>query len=450
MMVHNPANMASASLGGEIQQLSELHTQLADLDISRLQASHDHRQKLDIVAAKKESYYNGINQIRQVIQSICVAGQKLLSPVQVSQGDIEVTLGTEDDQKNIDNAWEDFVNEQVDGLTAYNDDTGSAVLKQRKHWLLTQYMVVQRILKSINTILGSDLDDESHAMINYNESSFGDTWVANLASDRITFLELELAKTKEELRKVQGENESPVLEIGSTRDQLQNVKKDYDALLSVQSDLVKASTRVKDLEYELYSKEHPNYDINALAIATSLRFFNLSTRRNDFGIFTAIRGRRTTDVDAINLGSAAVYSGNIRVHVFLIMRNPNGKFNKYRGLFETLYGVTLEEVAQGLYSKYRFNSKHTEIANLRGTMAYCLSFTKLSHDSGKDISFEYYRGLSGQVFLELCERLGSAAEAQKAFDTDPDVEDMCVQMRRIAKHTTWMERQRIQGQRVTS
>ena len=58
--------------------------------------------------------------------------QKVLGPIQVSQGDIKVTLGTENDQKNIDNAWEEYMKHEINGLVAKDAHTASADEGQRK------------------------------------------------------------------------------------------------------------------------------------------------------------------------------------------------------------------------------------------------------------------------------------------------------------------------------
>ncbi|KAF7879230.1 hypothetical protein EAF04_000427 [Stromatinia cepivora] len=427
MTVLDPIAEASMALEDEIRQISELYSKLADIDINHLRASYNHKKKLDIVAAKKEDYYyKGINRMSENLNNVFVDGQKLLSQMKVSRGDIEVTLGTEDDQQNIDNAWEKYMKTQIDGFVIHDTDT---TVEQRKE-----------ILKSIKNIRRFDWDTEDHTMGNRDVTSVSDTESAGLASDNI--VSLELAKIKEELGQVQDENNSLVLENRSTRYQLENVGKERDALLFVKSKLTEQN---KSLGSMLKDQNHPTHDINALVMATSLRFFNLSIRRNDFGGFTAILDRGVTDVDAIDRGSAAVHSGNVRLHAFLIHMDSNDQFKKYSGLFKIIYGVTALEVAQGSSNKYSFDSKNTEIANLRGSMAQCLSFSKLTHDRLEDFRFERLRERCEAVYQRYLKELGSAASAQKKFDKDRIVREVLIQLRRISKHTTWLERQRIQA-----
>ncbi|APA10564.1 predicted protein [Sclerotinia sclerotiorum 1980 UF-70] len=340
MTVLGPVAEASPPVEDEIRQLSELYSKLADLDINHLRAFYNHKAKLNIVAAEKKNYYKGINQFRENLNGIFSDWNKLLSPVKVSQGGIEVILGTEADHQNIDSAWEEYMKTQINGSTIRDTD---ATVEQRKVW-----------------------------------------------------------------------------------------KYHFQSLYA-------------SIESKLKRLSCTTCDYSALVMATSLRFFNLSTRRNDFGSYTTIPDRGSTNVDAIDRGSAAVHSGNVRIRAFLIQTDSSDQFKNYSELFKTIYGVTPLEVAQGAEDKYSFDSKNTEIANLRGSMAHCLSFSKLTHDLIKDSWFERLREQCETVYQRYLKELGSAANAQKQFDNDAIVGRTLIQMRSISKHITWLERQRRQA-----
>ncbi|CAD6456172.1 ca0b2f15-9b0a-4fe4-8403-b4b4f5e8bf2e [Sclerotinia trifoliorum] len=369
MPVLDPAAEASPPVEDEIRQLSEF-----------------------------EDYYKGINQFRESLNGILSAGNKLLSQVKVSRGNIEVILGTEADQHNIDSAWEEYMKTQINGSIIQDTDTS---VEQRK-----------KILKSIETIRRFDWDTEGHAKANHDVTSTCDTESASLTSDKIS--SFELVEIKEELQRLQNENDSLSLENRSIRNQLNNVEKERDALLYFRSNIIGYTQSLESkLKYLSCTR-----DFSALVMATSLRFLNLSTRRNDFGSFTTIPDRGPTNVDAIDGGSAALHSGNVRIHAFLIQTDSSDQFQKYSGLFKIIYGVTALEVAQGAGDKYSFDSKNTEIANFRGSMAHCLSFSKLTHDRIKDLGFEVLRERCETVYQRYLKELGSAAKAQMEFDND--------------------------------
>ncbi|QSZ34976.1 hypothetical protein DSL72_007838 [Monilinia vaccinii-corymbosi] len=155
MLVPNPTVEASADLEERVQQLSELHSQLKDLDINGLEASHHRKQKINNAAAKNEGWDETVNQTFKHYKCMFNDGQKLLGTIEFDTDGIKVTFGTEDDQKNIDNAWGDHMQEMV------AQNTGMAFIQREQR---------QEILKAIDVIRGCDLEAELSAVANRDET----------------------------------------------------------------------------------------------------------------------------------------------------------------------------------------------------------------------------------------------------------------------------------------
>ncbi|KAI9646165.1 hypothetical protein NHQ30_005605 [Ciborinia camelliae] len=431
MMVPNPSAEALAVTEQEqIQQLAQLHAQLADLDLNRLRASHD-RRKVDNFAAKKQVWFDGINQKLEGIHRILSDGeiQTLLGSMKVSHDGILVTLGTQNDSQSIENAWEESMRDQIESLTAQGAEISSTQCEQRKE-----------ILKNIHLILGYS-EDEIPAVV--SQASVNDARSTNIASDRIASLELELSNTKEALAQAQSENESLILEHSSTRDQLQNIRTSRE---STNLELVDANKTVQDLKAKLAYKIGKNNESRRVSAAISLRFFNLSTRRNNHGAFTLVSGRGIADLGAIHLGSDAAHGGNVRLHASLIHTNFEGKFGMYPDAFKLHYDLTVDEVIGGWHDKFRSGSKNTEIANMRATMVHCLSFSELTHDKDGDALFDKLRGECRIIYASLLRQFGSAAQVQRAFDESRDIARKMADMRIIAGRIVDRERQRLKGE----
>lgn len=292
--------------------------------------------------------------------------------------------------------------------------------------------MLQKLLKDIERFRGFDWGGESHG---YTPAC--DLESADSASDKMASHNIELENIKEKLRHTQEENASLVAA------QAEKTREVKNALVSAQSKLIQANKRVALLEFTLNSKNHPMHDVLTVSFAISLRFFNLSTRRNNFGNFTLIPERGITDVRAIDRGSAAAHSGSVRAHACMIIKDSNGLFKNCGEIFKAHYAVTHEEVFQSIFDKYSVDSKNTEIANYRGSMAHCISFSKLTHDSEGDNRFKTLRKQCEVKYQSHLKNSASAAEAQKKFDSDGSVGGMVIEMKRISKHIAWLERNRI-------
>ncbi|ATZ54263.1 hypothetical protein BCIN_10g02780 [Botrytis cinerea B05.10] len=424
MKVLEPSTEALLDENARSQLLYDRYHQLAAIDIRKSQGLVLYKQEIEKIEVQKPIYYKRINQMRERLFGSLDDDQKVLGPIQVSQGDIKVTLGTENDQKNIDNAWEEYMKHEINGLVAKDAHTASADEGQRK-----------KLLKDIEIFRGFGWAEESHGNI-----SACDPESADSASDKMASHNIKLENTKGKLRHTQEDNASLV---AAEAEKTREVK---NALVSAQSMLIQANKRVALLEFTLNNKNHPMHDVLTFSFAISLRFFNLSTRHNNFGNFTPIPERGITDVGAIDRGSAAAHSGNVRAHAYMIIKDSNGLFKNCGEIFKAHYAVTHEEVFQSKFDKYSMDSKNTEIANYRGSMVHCMSFSKLTHDSNGDNRFETLRKQCEVKYQSHLKNSASAAEAQKKFDSDGSVGGMVIEMKKISKHIAWLERKRIKAQ----
>ncbi|KAK6601516.1 hypothetical protein H4I96_06857, partial [Botrytis cinerea] len=293
----------------------------------------------------------------------------------------------------------------------------------------------KKLLKDIEIFRGFGWAEESHGNI-----SACDPESADSASDKMASHNIELENIEGKLRHIQEDNASLV---AAEAEKTREVK---NALVSAQSMLIQANKRVAILEFTLNNKNHPMHDVSTFSFVISLRFFNLSTRHNNFGNFTPIPERGITDVGAIDRGSAAAHSGNVRAHAYMIIKDSNGLFKNCGEIFKAHYAVTHEEVFQSKFDKYSMDSKNTEIANYRGSMVHCMSFSKLTHDSNGDNRFETLRKQCEVKYQSHLKNSASAAEAQKKFDSDGSVGGMVIEMKKISKHIAWLERKRLKAQ----
>ncbi|KAJ8065626.1 hypothetical protein OCU04_006301 [Sclerotinia nivalis] len=446
----NPASETLDALDKESLQLIELHEKFYDIDANFLRTSYHHRQKLYEVAAKKKSWVdgtvkevgrdtrtnvnnNGLGVVysgyaKRLVKTIDYSrregkafslylttkdhnlygafhgGRTRLNLIQFTYEDIEVTLGIGDDQQNIKEAWEDAMKDEMESLKAQNASMNYNQREQRKE-----------ILKKIDVILRHYSKDVKSEVGSHDEVSANNAQSASIASDRIASLEAELSTTQKQLTDAQNHKDTLVLELSTTKNELD----------STQSMLTEAETNIQSLTYELEGRNHPNHDIRTLSVNTRLRFFNESTRRNDH---------------------AAVHSGDVRADTYMIHENIHNKFDDgHQELFLHTYGVTVDMVNQGRCGRYRIGSKNVEIADLRGTMAHCLSFSEFTNDKNGDIEFESLRDECELSYERFLRELGSAAKAQNAFDFDPNIEKCLTKMRDISQQIVDREKLRLRS-----
>ncbi|KAF7853574.1 uncharacterized protein EAF02_011879 [Botrytis sinoallii] len=111
-----------------------------------------------------------------------------------------------------------------------------------------------------------------------------------------------------------------------------------------------------------------------------------------------------------------------------------------------MYGVSVDEVSQGRDGKYRLGSKRVEIADLRGTMSHCCSFSELTHSKEMDYRFDILRSQCDIIYQQYLAQLGSAAKAQDAFNENPIVDAQLIAMRNISDHIVGLEKQRLRSE----
>ncbi|KAF5873976.1 uncharacterized protein Bfra_005443 [Botrytis fragariae] len=440
---------ALATFNEEASQLFKLHDKSNALDINLLRVNYEHQQKLNSFAARKYSWYESVNQLFKSFLGLLSGGQTQLNLMKFTHDNIEVTLGTQDDEQSINKAWEESMKNMVESLMAEKSRNISTYHEQKKE-----------ILKSINVLLDnpksmtSTVDNNIEASTDHTRSL-----VAVLAENAL--LKLELAKAKYESARVRSlkpytgsTSSQEILTLKQKLEQVEDEKAELvlglsateDELESTRASLADAYTEIESLDYKLNGKNHPNHDLRTLAVNVRLRFLNQATRRNNRGKYTAVHGLKFTDVGAIERGSAAVHGGDVRTDAFMIRNNIHNKFDDdYELLFLRIYGVSIDEVSQGRDGKYRLGSKHVEIADLRGTMSHCLSFSELTHDKEMDDRFDGLRYQCDMIYQEYFAQLGSAAKAQDAFNNNQDIDVHLVTMRNISDHIVGLEKQRLRS-----
>lgn len=134
--------------------------------------------------------------------------------------------------------------------------------------------------------------------------------------------------------------------------------------------------------------------------------------------FSNIRGE--VDAQAIEKGNIACHCGYLKADWSLFVLRS--KFSKDDAeFFSSIYGIKPWLVTNVV------SSKAEEAIDLRGTMAFCFSFTQSSRSPGVDTSF--------LLLFEKIRMMWSVAQSRSEnadiFDSDPEVEKKLVLMRRI-------------------
>jgi hypothetical protein len=181
--------------------------------------------------------------------------------------------------------------------------------------------------------------------------------------------------------------------------------------------------------------------LTSLLIKIRLRFFESSKRRLSSSGIVKVRGE--PDRAIIDEGNRAVHGGNVIVDTIILSNHP-GLGKQYDKLFEEIYGKSYKSVYEERSGMFA-TSKVVEIMNLRGTMAHCLSFTKLSHDEDQDTVFLGLLDKCKNIYNELRKSGKSTSEVIQAFNEDQEVEGYCVIMRRICAGTVDAEKARLRS-----
>ncbi|TGO57227.1 hypothetical protein BOTNAR_0206g00160 [Botryotinia narcissicola] len=435
MMDPDLSRDALATLNEEESQLLKLHDKFIAINVNLLRAKVEHQQKLNNFTARKDIWYESVNQLFKSFLGLLSGGQTQLNSMKLTRDDIEVTLGT---MKNM----------------------AESLMAEKSRDISTHHEQKKDILKSIDILLNIPSSMIS-TIDNNNEASTDHTQALVTALAENASLKLELAKVEYELGRVRslgsytgGTSSQEILTLKQKLEQVEDEKAELvlglsateDELESTRASLTDAYTEIESLEYKLNGKNHPNHDLRTLAVNVRLRFLNQATRRNNRGNYTAVRGRKVTDVGAIERGSAAVHGGDVRTDAFMIRNNIHNKFKDgYKSLFLRVYGVSVDEVSQGRDGKYRLGSKFVEIVDLRGTMSHCLSFSELSHDQGMDYRFDGLRFQCDFIYQEYLGQSGSVAKAQDAFNNDQVIDAHLITMGNIADHIVGLEKQILRG-----
>ncbi|TGO23335.1 hypothetical protein BPAE_0136g00280 [Botrytis paeoniae] len=263
MMDPNLPQETLATLNEEESQLLKLHDKFNALDVNLLGANYEHQQKLNSFAVRKDSWRESVNQLFKSFLGLLSGGQTQLNLMKLTHDNIEVTLGTQDDEQSINKAWEESMKNMVESLMAEKSRNISTYHKQKK-----------KILKDIDVLLDSSesiistIDNNIEASTDHTQSL-----VTVLAEN--TYLKLKLAKAEYELGQVGGlrpytggTSSQEILSLKQKLEQVEDEKAELvlglsateDKLESTRASLADACTEIESLEYKLNGKNHPNHD----------------------------------------------------------------------------------------------------------------------------------------------------------------------------------------------
>lgn len=133
----------------EESQLLRLHDKSNAPDINLLRAKYEHQQKLNSFAARKDSWYESVDQLFKVksitpsyfnkvliilksFLGLLSGGQTQLNSIKLTHDNIEVTLGTQDDEHSINKAWEESMRNTVESLMVEKSRNISTYHEQKK------------------------------------------------------------------------------------------------------------------------------------------------------------------------------------------------------------------------------------------------------------------------------------------------------------------------------
>ncbi|KAM0124458.1 hypothetical protein ACHAP3_010324 [Botrytis cinerea] len=198
----------------------------------------------------------------------------------------------------------------------------------------------------------------------------------------------------------------------------------------------------KSLE-NLKDNREPHNILRDVGVETRLEFLQLS-KAHEYPVIRnhthhRIVSRSSTPEINMDLGAkspsidgSSLYGGNIRADAALLSINSSHRV-KYEQTFKDIYGVAFGEVTKGCSDKYAPQCKITEIANLRGTMAYLGCFTRHTPDKDADDRFLALSVYCEKEYEDTDRRSTTALQAAKTFSSDLTVVEACNKMRGICE-----------------
>ena len=145
-----------------------------------------------------------------------------------------------------------------------------------------------------------------------------------------------------------------------------------------------------------------------------------------------------TNHSIIQAGGEASYRGNTHADAALFSLGFLDQATD-KALFEDLYACPiLEPPSQALLFP-----KLTEVFNMRGTMAYCSSFTPFSLSATHDTRFRVLEHECISILSEIRKDPDTSSDNSKeVFEKHPEVEKKLVEMRAIVDKIMLLEKQR--------
>ncbi|KAK6601515.1 hypothetical protein H4I96_06856 [Botrytis cinerea] len=303
-------------------------------------------------------------------------------------------------------------------------------------------------------------------------------------SDQLRATQQQLAEAREEYRTLEYENYKLIQENVEVSKSLDSTQKLLEQIAENRDDHVKTNRRYAEenrkLEFELESAQaqlqaqtqaqmkpqpqpshghgghqhaklpsmkpnnrEPHNILRDVGVETRLEFLQLS-KAHEYPVIRnhthhRIVSRSSTPEINMALGAkspsidgSSLYGGNIRADAALLSINSSHRV-KYEQTFKDIYGVAFGEVTKGCSDKYAPPCKITEIANLRGTMAYLGCFTRHTPDKDADDRFLALSVYCEKEYEDTDRRSTTALQAAKTFSSDLTVVEACNKMRGICE-----------------
>ncbi|CAD6456177.1 3b926ffd-fbf9-45f1-aeb5-ce2e487196cd-CDS [Sclerotinia trifoliorum] len=227
-------------------------------------------------------------------------------------------------------------------------------------------------------------------------------------------------------KRLENENSQLLEQLSTVKRQLEDLTEDYRSLEYEKFKLVQDNSEISD------SLKSTQYLIKQIAenrdehVLTNRRYAGETKARSCAGVCTGadenaamVEPGLDIDFHAPGIGTSASnsYGGNVRADAALLIINSSHRA-KFEKTFQTIYSVALDDLKLGCNDKFAPQSKVTEIANLRGTMAHLGCFTQHTPDKDADDRFLTLAEYCESEFECAIQRSSTALQAAKAFSND--------------------------------
>ncbi|PQE02892.1 kinesin motor domain-containing protein [Rutstroemia sp. NJR-2017a BVV2] len=382
---------------------ANINAKLAALDNEQISLEENLLKAEADRATLKQGFEDELKEWREFVEK---KRATFVAPFQVVLVGIKLSLATNNDDENIRKAWEEKSKEQEQRVVTWSLEL-KEIGKKR-----------MALFEEKQALLGMNTDDGSVGCGVKVGTSTEKKTCSSCESKDLPDFQMELSAAKDELDELAIRN-------ANTETELQYFKAKYNQALSNHTAEKKALTENINM---LNDKIQEQSLLIEPAIDIRLRFMECSKRRlGSSGIINKVRGE--PDRAIIDKGTNAARCGNAMIDANMLTADSN-RGKKYSEIFSEIYGFSYITVYQGRTGVFATGSKMLEIINLHGTMAHCLSFTKLSHNKVEDKNFLNLFEKCKNLYNNLKKSSKPDSEIVQALNNSQRVEVFCVTMRR--------------------